>query len=240
MPLMTHSLVCLPFAGGGAGFYRAWKNLPAPAPRIVPLQLPGREELFLDEPFTDAATAAAALAPKVAELAGGGPVALFGHSLGAVLAFELARVLERQPESGLTHLFVSGSPGPWTGRGNRATGLDDDAFLARVQEFAGYEHDALADPDMRELLLPILRADVEMHENYRPGSDEPLHTPVTSLRATGDTLVTRAEAEEWRQATTAAFRLVEPAGGHMYLADSPLPVVEAVTAALAAPAGRAS
>ncbi|MFD7901704.1 thioesterase II family protein [Kitasatospora sp. NPDC059747] len=239
MPLMTHSLVCLPFAGGGAGFYRGWKNLPAHAPRIVPLQLPGREELFLDEPFTDAATAAAALAPRVAELADG-PVALFGHSLGAVLAFELARALEQQPAVDLVHLFVSGSPGPWTPRTRRATGLDDDAFLARVQEFAGYQHDALADPDMRELLLPILRADVGMHEDYRPATDEPLRTPITSLRATGDTLVTREQAGEWRAATTAAFRLVEPEGGHMYLTESPLPVVDAVAAALAAPSGAAS
>ncbi len=232
MPLMTHSLVCLPFAGGGAGFYRAWKDLPADAPRIVPLQLPGREELFLDEPFHDAVDAAEALAPRVADLAGDGPVALFGHSLGAVLAYEVARRLEQDAAVNLTHLFVSGSPGPWTARTRRATGLDDDGFLARVREFAGYEHDALADPDMRELLLPILRADVEMHENYKPVSDEPLRTPVTSLRATDDHLVTREQAEEWRRATTAAFRLVEPRGGHMYLTESPLPLLDAVAADL--------
>lgn len=228
MPLMTHSLMCLPFAGGGAGFYRAWKDLPAHAPRIVPIQLPGREELFLDEPFRDAIAAAEVLARRVAERAGSEPVALFGHSLGAVLAYEVARRLERNPAVDFTHLYVSGSPGPWTGRSRRATGLDDDAFLARVREFAGYEHDALADPDMRELLLPILRADVEMHETYRPDSDEPLHTPITSLRGTEDALVTRAEAEEWRQATTGAFRLVEPAGGHMYLTESPLPLIDAI------------
>ncbi|WP_330301230.1 thioesterase II family protein [Streptomyces sp. NBC_00503] len=225
---MTHSLMCLPFAGGGAGFYRAWKDLPAHAPRIVPIQLPGREELFLDEPFRDAIAAAEVLARRVAERAGSEPVALFGHSLGAVLAYEVARRLERNPAVDFTHLYVSGSPGPWTGRSRRATGLDDDAFLARVREFAGYEHDALADPDMRELLLPILRADVEMHETYRPDSDEPLHTPITSLRGTEDALVTRAEAEEWRQATTGAFRLVEPAGGHMYLTESPLPLIDAI------------
>ncbi|MCX4446060.1 thioesterase II family protein [Streptomyces sp. NPDC087866] len=229
---MTHSLVCLPFAGGGAGFYRAWKNLPVHAPDIVPLQLPGREELFVEEPFRDAAEAADALAPAVAALTGGGPVALFGHSLGAVLAHEVARRLEQDPAVELTHLFVSGSPGPRTGRSRRATGLDDDAFLARVQEFAGYRHDALADPDMRELLLPVLRADVEMHENYRPATDEPLRTPVTSLRGTDDRLVSRDEAAEWQHATTGAFRLVELAGEHMYLTESPLPLLEAIGDAL--------
>ncbi|MFJ4283639.1 thioesterase II family protein [Streptomyces massasporeus] len=232
MPLMTHSLLCLPFAGGGAGFYRAWKDLPDHAPRIVPLQLPGREEQFVEEPFRDVADAADALARTAAEQAEGGPVALFGHSLGAVLAFELARRLERHPAVRLSHLFVSGSPGPWTGRTHRATGLDDDEFLDRVQEFAGYEHDALADPDMRELLLPVLRADVEMHENYKPDTHEPLRTPVTSLRGADDGLVSRAQAGEWRQATSGAFRLAELPGGHMYLTDSPLPLIDAVTAEL--------
>lgn len=233
MPLMNHALVCLPFAGGGAGFYRAWKDLPDRAPRIVPLQLPGREELFIEDPFLDVIDAADALAPRIAALAGPGPVSLFGHSLGAVLAYEIARRLESDPGVELRHLFVSGSPGPWTGRTRRASGLPDDAFLSRVQEFAGYEHDALADPDMRELLLPVLRADVEMHENYKPVSDEPLRTPVTSLRATGDQLVTREQAGEWRTATTGAFRLVEPEGGHMYLIDSPLPLLDAVAGDLA-------
>ncbi|MCX5203698.1 alpha/beta fold hydrolase [Streptomyces sp. NBC_00237] len=229
---MTHSLVCLPFAGGGAGFYRAWKALPDHAPRIVPLQLPGREEQFVDEPFRDVAAAADALAPSVAGLVGGDPVALFGHSLGAVLAYEVARRLEQDPAVELTHLFVSGSPGPWTGRSRRATGLADDEFLDRVQEFAGYEHDALADPDMQELLLPILRADVEMHENYKPVSDGLLRTPVTSLRGTDDRLVGRERAAEWQHATSAAFRLVELAGEHMYLTESPLPLIDAVTQAL--------
>ncbi|MBL3669469.1 thioesterase [Streptomyces sp. M2CJ-2] len=230
---MDYSLVCVPFAGGGAGFYRAWKQLPSAAPRIVPIQLPGREERFVDEPFRDAVEAAAALAPLVVEATrGGGPVALFGHSLGAVLAYELARRLEQDEACDLRHLFVSGSPGPWTGRTDRATGLDDEEFLARVQEFAGYQHEALADPDMRELLLPMLRADVEMHENYKPVSDEPLRIPVTSLRGADDTLVSAEQAGEWRSATGGPFRYVEMPGGHMYLVDSPLPLLEAVVRAV--------
>jgi surfactin synthase thioesterase subunit len=180
IPLMDHSLVCLPFAGGGAGFYRAWKELPPTAPRIIPLQLPGREERFLDAPYTDAVEAAAGLAAQVVQASRGpGPGSLFGHSLGAVLADALARQVEGGADCDLRHLFVSGSPGPWTGRSSRATGLADEEFLARVREFAGYEHDALADPDLRDLLLPLLRADVEMHENYKPVSDARLRTPVT-------------------------------------------------------------
>ncbi|MET8546036.1 alpha/beta fold hydrolase [Kitasatospora sp. NPDC004799] len=232
-------LVCLPFAGSGAGFYRAWNAVP-PGLRVIPLQLPGREELFLEEPFTDAATAASALAPQVLELVGGeAPFALFGHSLGAVLAYELARELGGR--SGLRHLFVSGSPGPGSGRTHRATGLDDEEFLARVGEFAGYRHAAFDDPDLRELLLPLLRADVAMHENYVPASDSPLPLPVTSLRGADDLLVSRAQAEEWRTTTEASFTYRELPGSHMYLVDSPEVLLTTVASVLTdgdtAPAG---
>ncbi|MFJ6384923.1 thioesterase II family protein [Kitasatospora sp. NPDC092039] len=223
-------LVCLPFAGSGAGFYRTWNGAP-PGLKVIALQLPGREELFLEEPFTDASEAASALAPRVRELVGGeAPFALFGHSLGAVLAYELARELGGR--SGLRHLFVSGSPGPGSGRAQRATGLDDEEFLARVGEFAGYRHAAFDDPDLRELLLPLLRADVAMHENYVPASTAPLPLPVTSLRGADDRLVSRAQAEEWRTTTEVSFTYRELPGSHMYLVDSPEALLTTVTGEL--------
>ncbi|CAM5329925.1 thioesterase II family protein [Streptomyces abikoensis] len=215
-------LVCLPFAGSGAGFYRAWTAGPAQGIKVIPVQLPGREELFLDEPFTDALEAAAHLAPQVAELTAGFPAfGLFGHSLGAVLCHEIARELLRLGGPGPAHLYVSGSPGPWNGRDSRATGLGDDEFVERVQEFAGYRHAAFDNPDLRELLLPVLRADVAMHENYKPSSDEPLKIPVTSIRGEDDALVSPEHARQWSDVTEGAFRYVELPGGHMYLADSP-------------------
>ncbi|GAA1391634.1 alpha/beta fold hydrolase [Kitasatospora putterlickiae] len=223
-------LFCLPFAGSGAGFYRAWSAVP-PGLKVVPLQLPGREELFLEDPFTDASKAASVLAPQILELVGEeAPFALFGHSLGAVLAYELARELSGR--SGLRHLFVSGSPGPGHGRAQRATGLDDEEFLARVGEFADYRHAAFDDPDLRELLLPLLRADVAMHEDYVPVPGPPLTLPVTSLRGADDRLVSRAQAEEWRTTTRASFTYRELPGGHMYLVDSPETLLTAVTGAL--------
>ncbi|MEU0991964.1 alpha/beta fold hydrolase [Streptomyces sp. NPDC005953] len=222
-------LVCLPFAGSGAGFYRAWAQSPTPGVAILPVQLPGREEQFIDAPFTDAAEAATRLAPLVVDLtAGVASFALFGHSLGAVLSYELAHELARLGHPGLTHVYVSGSPGPWSGRDARATGLSDDEFLERVQEFAGYRHQAFDNPDLRDLLLPVLRADVAMHENYKPATDEPLRVPVTALRGVDDALVSAEHARQWRTATSAEFRYVELPGGHMYLADSPAELLRTI------------
>ncbi|MFI2737660.1 thioesterase II family protein [Streptomyces sp. NPDC018711] len=229
------TLVCLPFAGAGASFYRPWQRVAEPLGLdVLPLQLPGRERLIDEEPYRDASVAADGLltdllaalgdAPAGDTAPGGTPgphrVALFGHSLGAVLAYELARRLAATPGVTLVRLFASGSPHPAEPRNRHATGLDDDAFLARVSEFAGYTDEALQDPEMRELILPTLRADVEMHESYLPADARPLPVPVTSLRGSSDTLVSQAEAEAWARTTDAGFRAVELDGGHMYLAES--------------------
>ncbi|WP_217241009.1 thioesterase II family protein, partial [Streptomyces sp. AC555_RSS877] len=157
----TIKLVCLPYAGAGASFYRPWAALAGDALEILPLQLPGRERLIDDEPHRDVHSAVDGLVAQLRERLGAGDhrVALFGHSLGAVLAYELAHRLVAEPGVELTHLFVSGSPEAARGRQRRATGLSDENFLAQVGEFAGYLHPALDDPEMRELVLPALRAD---------------------------------------------------------------------------------
>ncbi|MEW2132090.1 alpha/beta fold hydrolase [Streptomyces sp. NPDC005435] len=219
------TLVCLPFAGAGASFFRPWQRLAEPLGLdVLPLQLPGRERLIDEEPYRDAAAAAdgllTGLLTALGDTRGAHRVALFGHSLGAVLAYELTRRLTATPGVTVVRLFASGSPHPAEPRSRHATGLGDDAFLARVNEFAGYTDEALQDPEMRELILPTLRADVEMHESYRPADDRPLTVPVTSLRGSTDTLVGRAEAEAWARTTEAGFCAVELDGGHMYLTGS--------------------
>src|SRR4051812_29762314 len=123
-------VLCLPFAGAGASAFRRAQEFPSEIVRICPLQLPGREERFDEPPFTDAGQAVADLLPVALDLVAGSPaVAVFGHSLGAVLAFELAHQLRQLPRPELVRVFVSGSPGPWTRREPRATGLSDEDFL---------------------------------------------------------------------------------------------------------------
>ncbi|MER5868047.1 alpha/beta fold hydrolase [Kitasatospora sp. NPDC002040] len=213
-------LICLPFAGTGASFFRSWQALVPAGMRILPVQLPGREERYAMPPLTEVARATDDAHAQVASVLGGGArIALFGHSLGAVLAYELAHRLRAEGRTEIVGLFASGSPDPWSGRRDRATGLPDAEFVAQVQRFAGYAHPALADPELRELLLPLLRSDVEMHENYRPASDSPLDIPVTAVRGRDDELVCAAESARWSRATTASFESVDMDGGHMYLTD---------------------
>ena len=219
----TTKLICLPYAGAGASFYRPWKALAGDALEIVPLQLPGRERLIDEDPYRDAHRAVDGLLAQLREElgeVGGHRVAVFGHSLGAVLAFELAHRLVDEPGVELLHVFVSGSPEPARGRERRATGLSDEEFLARVGDFAGYHHPALDDPEMREMILPALRADVEMHENYTPSTDLPLQAPLTVVRGEDDDLVGYDDAESWSKVAGRDFEHVEVPGGHMYLTDA--------------------
>jgi surfactin synthase thioesterase subunit len=212
-------LVCLPFAGGGASFFYPWNGKAGKEIEIVAIQLPGREWRVDEEPYLDVNTAVDDLFPELAAELPGGPLMLFGHSLGALLAYELAHRFSAAPGFEVTRLIVSGSPGPWTRRTRRATGLPDDDFLVRVSEFAQYEAEVMQNPEVRKLVLPTLRADVKMHEEYVPTRNEPLAAPITSLRGRDDQLVLADQAAEWAKATSRGFELTELPGSHMYVTE---------------------
>ncbi|WP_218160310.1 thioesterase II family protein [Amycolatopsis marina] len=223
----TAAVLCFPPAGAGATFYRTWQV--SDALRVLPVDLPGREKRYADPVPPDVGTLARDLAPDLVKaVTDVRKVAVFGHSFGAIVAYEAVRaMLDLSPGLDAV-LVVSGSPGPKTLRGTRISGRDDDGFVAAVQAIAGYRHPALDDPELRELFLPTLRADVLMHENYQPGHRQPLSIPVVSMRGTADDVVPSVNASEWRDVTTAGFRLVEVPGGHMYLTDSPAAVLDTV------------
>lgn len=224
------ALLCVPFAGAGPSFFHPWRELAGDRWRVVPVELPGRERRLLDTPYRNVVEAAKnSIDDIVADLGEGARTVLFGHSLGAVLAYELAHLLSTRRVR-VERLVVSGSPGPWTQRERRATGLPDDEFLARVEEFAGFRHEALDHPELRELILPMLQADCEMHENYVPSTNDPLSVPICSLRGNADSLVTAEEAQQWRDATTSDFTYVEFQGGHMYLVDLGREVLDVIEA----------
>ncbi|WP_432137822.1 MULTISPECIES: thioesterase II family protein [unclassified Streptomyces] len=226
--------MCAPFAGAGPSFFHPWRALSAGRWRVVPVELPGRERLILHTPYRNVVEAARNVVDAlVAEAGEGARVVLFGHSLGAVLAYELTHLLTARGVA-VERLVVSGSPGPWTQRARRATGLPDDEFLARVEEFAGFRHEALDHPEMRELILPVLQADCEMHENYVPSTDEPVAVPICSVRGAGDGLVSADQAHQWQKATTAGFSYVELPGDHMYLVDRGREVLDLIEAESAA------
>ncbi|CAL9617166.1 thioesterase II family protein [Streptomyces sp. NPDC057838] len=228
-------LLCLPFAGGGANFFRPWNRMGLRGVVATPLQLPGRERLLDEEPYRDVHAAADGLLPAALDAAGEGPVALFGHCfLGAVLAYELTRRLSESGRVEVAHLFVSAARPPSAGPVSEVSALTDDEFFEHVEKTTGRRYDAFDVPEIRELLVPTLRADYAMDEGYRPSGTGPLDVPMTGVYATDDTFVSRDEVAQWQTVTTARFTLAELPGEHMYPADDPEPLLALISETIAA------
>lgn len=223
-------LVCFPFAGGAANYYFRLSAALRPDVEALAVQYPGRQDR-LDEPLIDDITV---LADRISAALLDGvdrPTAFFGHSMGAVTAYEVARRWERQ---GLTllHLYVSGRRAPSRFRHSAVHLRDDDGIRAEVAELGGPAAELLAHPDLGPLLLPPIRNDYKAIETYEHVPGAPLSCPVTALIGDDDPLVTPDEARAWAAHTTGSFALRVLAGGHFYLNDHQRQVAAIVRARL--------
>ncbi|MBV6699864.1 thioesterase II family protein [Kitasatospora aureofaciens] len=233
---MTMSLSCFPYAGAGAGVYRPSRRRAGEVLRVEPIQYAGREECFTEPFYADLTAAAEDCAAQVLKAADGGPFAFFGHSFGAVVAYETAQLLAAAGGPLPEHLVVSGAAGPGVPR--IATGIlqaDDEELVRQVAELMGSVPESFGHRGLRELLLPVFRADVALHEAYTPSLRGPLPVPVTILLGSEDRLVNTAQARQWGEVTAVGHRFVEIPGGHMYLTEDWELLWETVEAALETP-----
>ena len=213
-------LFCLPYAGAGAAVFHEWTSLLPRSIHVCPFQLPGRETRLAEPPYTS-------MAPLVEELASAvdayldKPFALFGHSLGGVIAFELARALRRRGRTLPLRLFVSASRPPHRAAASPIAGLPADLFLSAVQQrYDGIPSEVLQSREWLDLVLPILRADHEMIETYRCGDEAPLACPISAFGGADDPAVRRDDLMEWNRYTTRSFDASILPGGHFYIRDS--------------------
>ncbi|MEP2783306.1 MAG: thioesterase domain-containing protein [Pseudoruegeria sp.] len=226
-------LICVPFAGAGASFYHGWAQTGFTDMSLAPVQLPGRERLIAQEPYVDLHKAADDLAATALETLGEERAIVFGHCfLGSVLAYEITcRINEQRPQS-VAELVVSASRIPSISRPTDVENMNDDQFLAFVKSTTGFTHEAMDIPEMRELLLPALRADFIMDETYNARPRPALQIPITAIAADQDNMVTREEVLGWEAYTDAAFEIQDVSGGHMYLAQDAQPVFDVLRGCL--------
>ena len=211
-------LFCFPYAGGAASIYRTWpQSLPAEI-EVCAVQLPGRENRLRERAFTNLVALVQALLPPLLPYLDK-PFALFGHSMGALIAYELTRQLQPYSQTP-THLLVSGRRGPMLPETEALlhTLPSDVAFLAELQRRYGNLPAVLfEDAELRALFTPLLRADLTLVETYPSITKTALPCPVVALGGEADPRVSYTELAAWQALTQADFALHTFPGGHFYL-----------------------
>jgi medium-chain acyl-[acyl-carrier-protein] hydrolase len=211
-------LICFPYAGGGAAQYLPWRALLQPNIELCAWKLPGRESRLREPPQTRLTELATTLAQVLQPLTDR-PFAFFGHSLGALVAFETARGLRRAGLPTPELLFVSGRAAPQLASSDSPIHhLPQAAFLAEiVRRYDGIPQAVLAEPELLKLLLPTLRADLAMLETYRYAEEAPLPCAISAFGGRNDPRTSIASLQKWQHQTVDAFRVEAFPGGHFYL-----------------------
>jgi len=211
-------LICLPHAGGGAFLQRGWPALLPASIELISVELPGRGTRMREPPATDIRVVVAGLETDLAAL-DDLPLAVFGHSMGAILAFELALLRQRMGRKPLA-LFLAGCAAPERLAGRpKIHGLDDEAFLARLVRLGAIPAEVLADPDLKAMVLSVLRADITMLEAYVGDEGAILDCPVWALGGRDDDTATAADLLPWRDHARDGFEHAEFPGGHFFVSS---------------------
>jgi len=226
-PNARFRLFCFPYAGGGASIYRSWSE-DLPEIEVCPVQLPGRESRLREKPFTHISNlveaAAEALLPHLNM-----PFALFGHSMGALISFELIRHLRRLKGPSPVHFFVSAHRAP------QIPDLDppihqlpDAELMENLRELNGTPEAVLQNAELMQMLLPLLRADFGVCETYAYADEEKLDCPISVFGGLEDREVTSEDLNKWRDQTHGAFKQRMLPGNHFFLQDAKKTLLQAL------------
>ena len=229
-PTESIRLFCLPYAGGDAWIFRNWQNLIRKGILVCPLHLPGRGKRIREPAFNRVYEFVRAI---TASLSGyfSSPFAIFGHSLGSVLAYEIVRHLAAAGGPQPVHLFLSGQPVPTQGKQSTLPPtylLPDEAFLTELENrYGAAPHNIRENEELMKLILPALRADMELYETYVYKDAPPLSCPLAVFAGDDDGVIL-GKLKAWRHKTSGAFKLKTFPGGHFYLHEQENDLVHAI------------
>lgn len=228
-------LLCFPYAGGSSGVFANWQKALEPEIEVCAVQLPGRGGRLKEMPHRRVDTLVPlvlnALAPLLSDL----PLAIFGHSMGALLALETARAVKGRGR--VVRLFASARRAPHRpDREVPMTGASDEEFLRRLRLMNGTPPEVLRDKELMQVLLPVLRADLEINDSYA-FQVPPLDIPVTALGAVDDPKASIDELMGWAEITTGPFHVVVFPGDHFFLHAFESAMLDVIRDELARPYG---
>ncbi|MFG3697379.1 thioesterase II family protein [Micromonospora sp. NPDC047620] len=224
-------LVCLPYAGGSAAAYREWAALLPHDVELLAVQYPGRQDR-LAEPCVDDLSRMADLVTGALQGEFGCDVAVFGHSMGAAIAFEVALRLEILHGVQVAHVFVSANAAPNRRPTRQLHRAPDDELVAEMNRLGAADMWLLADEDIRQLVLPAFRSDLRLIETYRHRPGALLSAPMTVYAGAADADVEVDEVAAWREFTAGPSELRVFPGGHFFLHEETEDLVRDVVARL--------
>jgi len=210
-------LFCFPYAGGGASLFRGWSDALPRGVELCAVQLPGRENRLGEPAFTRMEPLVEALGRELGPFLDR-PFALFGHSMGGRIAFELARLARREHGREPVHLFASACRAPQIPNDdNRTHRLSDDEFIEVLRRLQGVPEAVLDNVELREIFLPVLRSDFTLFETTTYREEGPLCCPITAFGGLLDRKLERFHIEGWREQTVGAFDVQMLRGDHFYV-----------------------
>lgn len=226
-------MFCLPYAGGGASVYRGWgASLPADV-EVCPVQIPGRESRMREAPIERSGPLTKAIVDALQPYMNL-PFVFFGHSMGAMLSFEVSRELRRRGQAQPLHVFVSGRRAPQLpAREEPIWDLPEPEFVVKLRELNGTPEEVLQHEELMKLLSPILRADFQVNETYEFVPEEPFDFGISAFGGLGDVDVTRDDVAAWQEHTRGRFRMRMLPGDHFFIHGSKDLVLEAISRDLA-------
>ncbi len=218
-PRAHKRLFCIPYAGGGAAAFRGWADSLPSTIDVCPVVLPGREHRMGERAVPDLEALAVGLAQALRPLVRRTPYAIYGHSMGSWLGFELVRTLRRLRLPPPQHLFVGARRAPHVPSEHPPiSDLDRDAFVAAVQDrYQAIPEALLAQPAILDLFLPTLKADFGALDGYHYTEDDPLDMPITAFRGAQDKVVAPDALRAWAQHTNGTFTQHTLPGGHFFM-----------------------
>jgi medium-chain acyl-[acyl-carrier-protein] hydrolase len=226
-------MFCFPYAGGGASAYRGWGASMPQEIEVCPVQLPGREGRLREQPFTRPEELIQAVTDALIpwfDL----PFVFFGHSMGAMIGFELSRELRRRGQTLPLHLFVSGRRAPQLPtRDEPIHDLPEPEFIERLRELNGTPEEVLQHAELMKLLTPLLRADFAVNETYSYLEEAPLDLGISAFGGLADSDVKRDDVEAWNIQTRGRFRMRMMPGDHFFLHPQKDLIIESVARDLA-------